>query len=133
MIDTTDIDRWLERYQAAWHTGDRQEIASLFTDDVRYFTAPHRPPLEGIDAVVDFWLGLQESSIPWSFEPEVMAREGDLYVVRAVTRYPEGTLGAQGPEEYRNLWLVTLSSDGRASEFIEYFVLVEQDGSVETG
>jgi len=128
MIDTADIDRWLERYQAAWHTDDRQEIAALFTDDVRYSSPPHRPPLEGVDAVVDSWLRLRESSIPWTFEPEVIAREGDLYVVRAVTRYPEGTLRAQGPEVYHNLWLVTLTGDGRAREFIEYYVLAEEDG-----
>ena len=126
MIDTADIDRWLERYQAAWHTDDRQEIAALFTDDVRYLTAPYRPALEGIDAVVDFWLEQQESSIPWTFDPDVIAREGDLYVVRAVTRYPEGTQGAQGPEEFHNLWLVTLAGDGRAREFIEYWVLAEE-------
>jgi len=118
MTHTSDIDRW--------HTDDRLEIAALFSDDVRYFTAPYRPPLEGVNAVIDFWLSQRESSIPWTFDPQVIAREGDLCVVRAVTRYPEGTLGAQGAEEFHNLWLVTLDSDGRAREFIEYFMLAEE-------
>jgi hypothetical protein len=42
MIDTTDIDRWLERYQAAWLSDDPVAIAALYTCDVRYYTAPYR-------------------------------------------------------------------------------------------
>ena len=45
--------------------------------------------------------------------------------MRAVTRYPEGTSDADGPEGFHNLWLVTLAGDGRASEFVEYFMLEE--------
>ena len=125
MMDTTAIDRWLERYRAAWHTDDRVKIVPLFTSDVRYYTAPYRAPLEGVDAVVEYWLDQRDWSLPWTFEYEVVAREGDLYVVRAVTRYPEGTLGTERAEEFHNLWLVTLTGDGRAREFVEYFVLVE--------
>ena len=55
----------------------------------------------------------------------MLAQEGDLFVVRAVTTYPEGTSDADGPETFHNLWLVTLDGDGRASEFVEYFMLVE--------
>jgi len=126
MSDTAAIDQWLERYRVAWHSDDRAEIGALFTDDVRYFTAPYRPPLEGLDAVVDFWLAQEESTIPWTFDYEVIAREGDLHVVRGVTRYPEGTKGADRGEEFHNLWLVTLAGDGRAREFVEYFMPVEE-------
>ena len=55
----------------------------------------------------------------------MLAQEGDLFVVRAVTTYPEGTSEAEGPETFHNLWLVRLDEDGRASEFVEYFMLVE--------
>jgi hypothetical protein len=75
--------------------------------------------------VTAYWLGEKEGEIPWSFEYQLLAQEGDLYVVRAVTTYPEGTSGAEGPETFHNLWLVRLERDGRASEFIEYFMLVE--------
>jgi len=125
MLDTTAIEEWLALYRRAWSTDDRDDVARLFTDDVRYYTAPHHDPLRGLDAILDFWLGEQESGIPWTFEHQVVAREGDLYVVRAVTRYPEGTKDATGREEFSNLWLVTLEADGRASEFIEYFMPVE--------
>jgi len=124
MIDTTDIDGWLERYQAAWRSDEPARIAALFTDDARYFTAPQHEPLVGPAAVADWWSGMGESRLPWTFEYDIVAREGDLFVVRATTRYPEGTNGETTPTEFRNLWLVTLA-DGRAREFIEYYVEVE--------
>jgi len=125
MIDTTDIDRWLERYQAAWLSDEPAQIATLFTDDVRYFTAPYREPLVGVPAVTAFWLRQGESRLPWTFEYDVVAREGELHVVRAVTSYPRGTSGAPGAEVFHNLWLVTLGAGGRVREFVEYFMQVE--------
>jgi ketosteroid isomerase-like protein len=125
MIDEARIRDWLAAYRRAWSSDDPQEVAALFTDDVRYFTAPYREPLAGREAASDYWLSQRESGIPWSFEYQVLAQEGDLFVVRAVTTYPEGTRGAEGAEVFHNLWLVTLDPDGRASEFVEYFMLVE--------
>lgn len=125
MIDETPIREWLAAYRHAWSTDDPAEVATLFTTDVRYFTAPYRPPLEGIPAVQAYWLGEEEGEIPWSFEYLVLAQEGGLFVVRAVVTYPEGTSAAEGPEAFHDLWLVRLDEDGRASEFIEYFMLAE--------
>jgi len=125
MIDETRIRDWLSAYRHAWSTDDPEEVAALFSEDVRYSTAPYRPPLEGVAAVGDYWLGEREGEIPWSFEYQVLAQEGDLFVVRAVTTYPEGTHDADGPEVFHNLWLVRLDADGRVSEFVEYFMLVE--------
>jgi ketosteroid isomerase-like protein len=125
MSDTERIEAWLADYSRAWKTDSREDVDRLFTDDVRYFTAPYREPLAGREAVAAYWLGERESGIPWTFEPEVVAQQGDLFVVRAVTRYPEGTSDAEGREVFHNLWLVTLAQDGRASEFVEYFMLAE--------
>jgi ketosteroid isomerase-like protein len=123
MIDETRIRDWLAAYHHAWTTDDPQEVARLFTDDVLYYNAPFTEPLAGSDLVVEYWLEEAESGIPWSFEYQVLAQEGDLFVVRAVTTYPEGTQGAETPEVFHNLWLVTLEGD-RAAEFVEYFMLV---------
>ena len=125
MIDEARIREWLAAYRHAWSTDDTAEIAELFSEGVLYFTAPYREPLEGVEAVTAFWIGENEGGIPWSFEYQVLAQEGDLFVVRAVTTYPEGTSDAEGPETFHNLWLVRLDEDGRASEFVEYFMLVE--------
>jgi ketosteroid isomerase-like protein len=125
MIDEIRIRDWLAAYRHAWSTDDPDEISALFTTDVRYFTAPYRAPLDGVRAITDYWVGEREGDIPWSFEYQVLAQEGDLFVVRAVTTYPQGTGDADGPETFHNLWLVTLGADGRVSEFVEYFMLAE--------
>jgi ketosteroid isomerase-like protein len=122
MIDETRIRDWLAAYRHAWTTDDPDEVGRLFAGDIRYFTAPYRPPLDGVEAVTDYWLGEEEAGIPWSFEYQVLAQEGDLFVVRAVTTYPGGTRDADAPEVFHNLWLVRLDASGRASEFVEYFM-----------
>ena len=123
MIDEIRIRDWLADYHHAWTTDDPAEVARLFTDDVLFYNAPFMEPLTGVDRVTEYWLDEAESGIPWSFEYQVLAQEGDLFVVRAVTTYPEGTQGAEAPEVFHNLWLVTLEG-GRASEFVEYYMLV---------
>ena len=57
MFDATRIQDWLAAYRHAWTTDDRQEVARLFSDGARYFTAPYHEPLTGTDQVVDFWAG----------------------------------------------------------------------------
>jgi hypothetical protein len=123
MIDETRIRDWLAAYHHAWTTDVPGDIARLFTDDVRYFTAPYREPLAGIEAVTEYWLGERESEIPWSFEYQVLAQEGDLFVLRAVTTYPGGTRDEEASEVFHNLWLVTMDGD-RVSDFVEYFMPV---------
>lgn len=125
MMDTAAIDAWLAGYRRAWTSDDRGDITGLFTDDVRYFTAPYREPLIGHDAVVSYWRGEDEAVVAWGMDTQVLAREGDLYVVRAVVEYPEGTKDGEGPEEFHDLWLIRLAADGRAREFVEYFMLTE--------
>jgi len=126
MIDETRIRDWLAAYHHAWTTDVPGDVKRLFTADVRYYTAPYQAPLAGIDAVAEYWLGERESEIPWSFEYQVLAQEGDLFVLRAVTTYPGGTRDAGGPEVFHNLWLVTMDGD-RVSDFVEYFMPVPKE------
>ena len=125
MIDEIRIRDWLAAYRHAWSTDDPGEVAALFTEDVRYFTAPYREPLEGAGAITDYWLGEHEGDIPWSFEYQVLAQEGDLFVVRAVTTYPEGDEPTTTTRRVPQPLAGDAGRDGRASEFVEYFMLVE--------
>lgn len=117
------IERWLAGYEAAWATG--KGVADLFTPDARYFTAPYKPPLLGPDAIETWWLAQGESGTRWAFEREVIATDGSLYVVRGTTTYPDTTGPDGNAQTYYNLWLVTLTGSGRASEFVEYWMLPE--------
>jgi len=124
MIDTSEIDRWLELYVTAWKTDAPDDVARPFADHARYYTEPFREAHVGRDDIVAWWIGQGDSKIPWTFEYEVIAREDNLHVVRGVTRYPEGVSSERSaPEAYHNIWLVTLEADGRAIEFVEYWML----------
>src|SRR5665647_1022860 len=123
MLDTTAIDRWLEDYLKAWRTDAPDEISALLAPDARYFTAPFREPYLGRAAIVEWWVGQENSTIPWTFDYEIVAVEGSLYVVKGVTAYPEGFENdPAAPEVFDNIWLVTLSDDGTATEFVEYWM-----------
>jgi len=123
-MDTSAIDRWLDGYLAAWRSDDRAAVEALFTEDSAYFTAPYRSKLSR-EALVEYWLGENESQLAWSAEYRVLAREGDLYVVGVVVRYPDGEDGASPALVYHDIWLITLASDGRAEQFVEYFMAEE--------
>jgi hypothetical protein len=123
VLDTTEIDRWLQDYLKAWRTDAPDDIVALFEPDARYFTAPFREPCIGHAAITEWWVGQENSTVAWTFDYDIVAAEGRLYVVRGVTTYPEGFENdPTAPEVFDNIWLVTLSDAGKASEFIEYWM-----------
>jgi hypothetical protein len=123
VVGSRAIDRWLAAYEAAWASGNG--VTDLFTPHARYFTAPYKPPLVGADAIETWWIAQGESDDRWTFEREVIAVDGSLHVVQGTTTYPD-SLGPDGKAQvYYNLWLITLVDDGRASEFVEYWMLPE--------
>jgi hypothetical protein len=55
--------------------------------------------------------------------PHCVTAEGSLYVVKGVTVYPDCFENdPAAPEVFDNIWLVTLSEDGAATEFVEYWM-----------
>lgn len=123
MVESTEIDTWLAAYERAWRSDDPEEIAALFEPAARYRTAPWRDPYVGVEAIVQWWVGQANSTIPWTFEYDIVAKADDLYVVRGVTRYPEGFEPGDEAQDFDNIWLVTLCDSGRAIEFVEYWML----------
>jgi ketosteroid isomerase-like protein len=123
-VDREGAVAWVERYLQAWRSNDPDEIRALFTDDARYYTAPEREPWVGPDGIVTGWLDRKdEPGDWWTFRYEVLGVDGDLAFVRGWTRYQKDE-----PPGYTNLWVIRLSEDGRASEFIEWWMAVEMEG-----
>ena len=114
---------WVERYLVAWRSNDPEEIGSLFSDDALYFTLPARQPWRGRATIVEEWLARKDEPGDWEFSYEVLARDGDLGIVRGVTDYKSG-LNDSGKEggTFDNLWEVTLDSDDRATRFVEWWI-----------
>ncbi len=118
-MDRDDVDRWVEGYLRAWETNDPEDIGRLFTDDARYYTAPHREPWTGRQAIVDGWLDRKDEPGGWTFRHDILATAGDLAFVQGWTEYRD-------PPNYANLWVIRLGEDGRSSEFTEWWMAIER-------
>ena len=115
-MDEEAVRDWVDRYVHAWGSNDPGDISALFTEDARYYTAPHREPWTGHDGIVRGWLGRKDDQGDWGFSYDVLATAGDLAFVRGLTAYrSEGV-------DYSNLWVLRLAGDGRASEFTEWWM-----------
>jgi uncharacterized protein (TIGR02246 family) len=123
-MDRTDVERWIESYRRAWETDDASDVASLFTDDATYKPYPwprERVGWQGRDEIVEKWIGRGDSKIGWRFEHEILAVEGDTAVVEGWTSYDRGE-GEPWDEAYANVWVIRFAEDGRARQFIEWWV-----------
>jgi ketosteroid isomerase-like protein len=110
-----DADRWLERYIAAWKSGDRDAIGDLFADDATYRYHPYDEPVIGRDAIVDSWF--EEPDEPGSFEATYAAYavDGDRAVAVGTSSYTSGDV-------YENVFLLRFGEDGRCADFTEWFM-----------
>ena len=105
----------MDGYIKAWTSGQPEEIADLFTEDATYDpqTSEER------------WTGGTPSSPrqdvgdqpgTWTFEWEPILETHGLSVITGRTEYfDEG-------RNFRNLWTIRLTDDGRCREFTEWWI-----------
>ena len=123
------MDRWLEAYVQAWKTYDRDQIAALFAEGVRYRYHPHDEPIVGRQAVVDSWLGEGEHAGASTRDPEdtydasyrAVAVDGDVAVATGSSSYSENP-GGPVQKVYDNCFVMRFDADGRCTEFMEWYV-----------
>jgi hypothetical protein len=122
-VERQDVDRWLERYVAAWKSGDPAEIGDLFSADCRYRYWPGDEPLVGRDAIVKSWLDHEDEPGTFDAAYTCWALDGD----RAVG---VGTSTYTAPEHkvYDNAFLLVFDGDGRCSDFAELYLKRPQAG-----
>lgn len=124
-MNRDDLENWLTRYRHAWSTDAPADIEALFTEDASYSPWPYATPWQGREVIVEKWIGRGDSKRPWTFEHRIVAVDGDLGVVEGVTGYPAH--GDEEKSEFKNLWLIRLAPDGRASQFAEWWVQRDND------
>jgi hypothetical protein len=120
MPTTEQVRVWIDGYVKAWNSNLSEDIGALFSDDARYYTAPHRPPWQGRDAIIAGWLDRKDEPGDARFSWKPLVVTDDLAVVQGETAYRDP------PETYSNLWVIRLDPDGRCSEFTEWWMLQEQ-------
>ena len=122
-----DVQRWLDRYVAAWMAYDPAAIGELFTEDAEYRYHPWDEPVAGRAAIIDDWLNpagdAAKRDKPGTVEATYTcyAADGDHAVAIGETTYRE-TPGGPVVRRYENVWLIELAADGRCRSFIEYYM-----------
>ncbi len=121
-MNREDVDRWLERYVAAWKSYDRAEIGALFSEDAAYRYHPYDDPVIGLDAIVESWLEEDGLDEPGSFDAryQAFAVEGDRAVAVGSSTYFDAGGGVE--KVYDNVYLLRFDGEGRCSEFTEWFM-----------
>jgi ketosteroid isomerase-like protein len=128
-MDRQRVSRWLADYVEAWKSYDRDRIAALFADDVKYRYHPYDEPIEGREAVVASWLGEgdhegastrdEEGTYDAAYEP--VAVDGDLAVATGASTYLTEP-GGDVDKVYDNCFVMRFGPDGRCREFTEWFM-----------
>ena len=114
-----DVSDWLERYVAAWKSGERGEIEALFSDDARYRYHPYDEPIVGQAAIADSWL--EDPDGPGSFDASYgcFAVDGNAAVAIGTSTY----FGTDGEVDrvYDNVFVLRFDTRGRCSDFTEWY------------
>jgi ketosteroid isomerase-like protein len=106
---------WVAQYVAAWESNDPEQIGALFSDDAVYLTAPDAEPRRGREQIVAGWLEDRDEPGTWSFDWKILHEDEGFVVVQGRTEYP-------AEKDYLNLWIIQLDSDGRATEYTEWYM-----------
>lgn len=128
-MDKATVARWLEDYVAAWKAYDPDQIAALFSEDVKYRYHPHDEPIEGRTAVVEAWLGegdhegASTRDEPGTYDARYVpvAVDGDVAVATGTSTYVTEP-GGPVDKIYDNCFVMRFDAEGRCREFTEWFV-----------
>jgi hypothetical protein len=107
---------WITAYERAWRSAGTRALGQLFTADASYRAAPFDDPIIGLPAIERFWEDERDGPDEvFDLSSEIVAVQGDIGVARLEVVYP-------GPPRhtYRDLWIITLTEDGRCWAFEEW-------------
>lgn len=107
---------WISAYEAAWRAEGTGSLGDLFTGDATYQAAPFAAPLVGLNSIAQLWEDEREGpGEVFTLHFEIVAAQRASAVARLEVVY-----GAPPTRIYRDLWIITLTNDGRCSTFEEW-------------
>jgi SnoaL-like domain len=115
-MDRAELARWIESYERAWRTAGTEVLATLFTPEATYRSAPFDEAVVGLPAIAGFWEAEREGpDEPFTMQWAPVAVDGTVGVARVEVAYH-----APPAQVYRDLWIITLEADGLCSAFEEW-------------
>ncbi len=124
-----DVQRWLDRYVAAWKSYDEAEIADLFSTEAEYRYHPWDEPVRGREAIVADWLApngnatSKDAEGTYDASYEAWAVDGDRAVAVGTSDYFTDTSRTTRDRRYHNTYLLEFDVDGRCRRFTENYQL----------
>ena len=119
-----DVQRWLDRYIAAWSSYDPKAIGDLFGEDAEYRYQPYSDPVVGREAIVKDWLDHKDEPGSWSAHYDVWAFDGERASAKyAAVKIPYG--GTVGEKAKSGLYELRHLSVGKEAPDIDG---VDEDG-----
>jgi ketosteroid isomerase-like protein len=116
VTDRATVSRWLADYEAAWRAPGTESLAGLFTGDATYLKSPYEPPITGLDAIRRMWEHERDGPDEvFTLATDILAVDGPTAVIQAEVHY-----GGPPRQEYRDLWVIRLTEDGRCAWFEEW-------------
>jgi ketosteroid isomerase-like protein len=112
-MDRDQVMRWVDGYVDAWRTEDAQGVERLFTEDACYRRSPYEASEVGHEAIKAFWLA--DAGETFDVKAAPVAVDGHAAVVRLDVSYHDPV-----QQEYRDLWVLQFTDDGRVSDFEEW-------------
>jgi hypothetical protein len=107
---------WIEAYERAWRTAGTDGLHDLFADTATYRAGPFEDTHRGLEAIATFWEAEREGpDESFTLRFEIVVAQDDTAVARCEVRY-----GGPPHAHYRDLWIITLDSDGRCTAFEEW-------------
>ena len=127
-ITSETVQAWLDAYERAWETYDRNDIAALWSDGAEYRWHPADEPTVGRDEIVRAWIAPDgnESSRdePGTYlgEYRPWAIDGNRAVAIGTSTYWTDASRSKVDRIYYNNWLLEFDDDGRCRSFTEYYM-----------
>jgi hypothetical protein len=124
-----DVQRWLDRYVAAWKSYDEAEIADLFSTDAEYRYHPWDEPVRGREAIVADWIAPDGSASSRDAEGtydaayDAWAVDGDRAVAVGTSDYFTDASRTTRDRRYHNVYLLEFDAEGRCRSFTENYQL----------
>jgi hypothetical protein len=122
------VQRWLDRYIAAWTSYEPAAIGDLFSEDARYRYHPSDEGFVGRDAIVRAWLdpsgdaSSRDDPGTWEAHYEPFTVDGDRAVAVGWSRYYTDTSRSAVRFVFDNAYLLEFDADGRCRSFTEFYV-----------
>lgn len=118
---------WLNRYADAWTHRDPDAVLELFAPGALYHESPFAEPIEGNEAIRDYWArGMRHSGRDVEFEAQALAMSDDSGLAHWRGQFT--ALPSEDTVQLDGILMATLDAEGRCTEFREWWHRLEDHG-----